>query len=69
MSSHAVSLPSILIPSIKDSEIYDLIKMLIRENLPVSVVEDDKYRIVFKHTQKIFKETDQENPVLFGDDG
>ena len=55
MSSYTVALPSILIPSVKDSEIYDWIKMIIRKNLPVLVVEDDEYRIVFKHTHKYSK--------------
>ena len=46
------SSPSILIPTKKDNEVYDWLKMIIRKNLPVSVVEDDDYRIAFKHTKK-----------------
>ena len=52
MTSHAVSSPSILIPTIKDGEVYDWIKMIVRQNLPLSVVENDEYRIVFKHKKK-----------------
>ena len=43
---------NVLIPSQKDVEIYDFVKMIVKKNLPLSVVEDPDYRQVFKHTFK-----------------
>ena len=54
MASH-LPLPSIVIPTQKDSEVYDYVKMIIRKSLPLSIVEDDDYRVAFKHTSKFSK--------------
>ena len=54
MGSHftAKNKANVLIPIQKDVEIYDFVKMIVKKNLPLSVVEDPDYRQVFKHTFK-----------------
>ena len=54
MASHLppIAGASILIPTKKDSEVYDFIKMIVRKNLPLSVVDDNDYRVAFKHQHK-----------------
>ena len=43
---------NVLIPSKKDVGIYNFIKMIVKKNLPLSVVEDPNYTQVFKHSFK-----------------
>ena len=34
----------IFVPSKKDIEVFEIISMIIRKNLPLAIVEDDDYR-------------------------
>ena len=44
MSSHLKTDVDIFVPTKKDVEIFEMISMIIRKNLPVSIVEDEDYR-------------------------
>ena len=43
MGKHLETVP-IFVPSKKDIEVFEIISMIIRKNLPVVIVEDDDYR-------------------------
>ena len=44
MSLHIKTDVEIFVPTQKDVEIFEMISMIIRKNLPVSIVEDEDYR-------------------------
>ena len=44
MSSHLKTDVDIIFPTQKDVEIFEMISMIIRKNLPVGIVEDEDYR-------------------------
>ena len=43
MSKH-LEQPAIFVPTKKDIEVFEFISMIIRKNLPVSIVEDNDFR-------------------------
>ena len=43
MGKHLAAVP-IFVPSKKDVEVFEIISMIIRKNLPLAIVEDDDYR-------------------------
>ena len=46
MSSHLKTDVDVFVPTQKDVEIFEMISMIIRKNLPVGIVEDEDYRLV-----------------------
>ena len=46
MSPHLNSNEILFAPSQKDVEMFELISMIVRKNLPLSIVEDEDYRYV-----------------------
>ena len=44
MSSHLKTDVDVFVPTQKDVEIFEMISMIIRKNLPVGIVEDEDYR-------------------------
>ena len=44
MSPHLNSNEILFAPSQKDVEMFELISMIVRKNLPLSIVEDEDYR-------------------------
>ena len=44
MSGHVNSEPHVFVPSEKDVEVFEWISMIVRKNLPISIVEDEDYR-------------------------
>ena len=45
MSAHVFNEP-VFVPSQKDVEVFELMSMIIRKNLPLAIVEDEDYRQV-----------------------
>ena len=54
MSSPAVP-ETVMIPTKKDNELYDFVKLIVKKNLPLSSVEDADFRTSFKHKFKFSK--------------
>ena len=55
MGSHFNNAPdegNVAIPSKKDGEVYDFIKLIVKKNLPLTICEDNDYRVTFKHSFK-----------------
>ena len=44
MSSHLKTDVDVFVPTQKDVEIFEMISMILRKNLPVGIVEDEDYR-------------------------
>ena len=44
MSSNLKTDVDVFVPTLKDVEIFEMISMIIRKNLPVGIVEDEDYR-------------------------
>ena len=53
--SSPVASEQIMIPTKKDNELYDFIKLIVKKNLPLSSVEDNDFRTSFKHKSKFSK--------------